>query len=655
MDKELSLQTLEKKLIESERKVAVIQKKNKELNSENERLKNEIHSYRELILSSPSMITLLKGKELLIQTANKPILDFWEKSEKVIGKPLIEVHPDIREQGLESLLHGVLDTGEPQYGYEMPVYITRKDKKELVYFNFIYQPQKNRHNQIDSVAVIAQEVTPKAKYHEKIKESEFKFRQLIHSSNSLIAILRGKDMIVEIANDAIKSVWGKGSEIEGEPLFEILPEMIGQGMPEIFNKVYETGEAYVAQERPIMHDHKGKMKLGYFDFVYQPQHNIHGKVDGVAVIAQDVTQHGILNKKIRESEKEFRDLVNFMPHKISMISATGEPIFYNNSWVSYTGKSFEKLVENPWQSLIHPDDRQLAEELVAKSLESGEDMDVELRIFNKDGKAKWHLARATAIRNEEGVISSWIASNTEIHKLKEEEKRKEDFLKLVSHELKTPVTSIKGYIQLLLSMLPSEEKEERDNEKIPVKPYLNKIEIQIERLIRLISEMLDLSRIEQKELQLKKESFSLNEHVENIIEDISYSNKEVQIELEHKNQCEVYADKDRIGQVIINFVTNAFKYSPNGNKVIIKVFERKDDHVGVSIKDFGIGIAKKEQNKIFKRFYRIAGNKDYTYAGFGIGLYLSNEIIKRHSGEIIVHSEVGEGSEFIFTLPINKD
>ena len=286
-------------------------------------------------------------------------------------------------------------------------------------------------------------------------------------------------------------------------------------------------------------------------------------------------------------------------------------------------------------------------------LTHGHDLDKEIRLRNKKGEYKWHICRATGIKDEEGKITSWISSCTEIQKIKEEEQRKEDFLKLVSHELKTPVTSIKGYVQLLLSVLPKKALE--DEKLLPVKPYLHRIETQVERLIRLISEMLDLSRIEQRELQLKREKFNLNQQVEYIIEDITYSNKDVQIELEHQCQCDVYADKDRIGQVIINFVTNALKYSPDNNKVQIKVFHEQEDNVAVSVKDFGIGIAEEEQDKIFKSFYRIAGNKDDTYAGFGIGLYLSSEIIKRHNGKIFVKSELGEGSEFTFIIPLNHN
>jgi len=653
MDKESDPQNLLDKLAESERKLTDLQKENDKINSENEELKNDVHSYRELILSSPSMITLLKGKDLIIQTANKPILDFWQKDEKVVGKPLIEVHPEIREQGLEALLHNVLESEKPQYGYEMPVHISRENKKDLAYFNFVYQPQKNRQNKIEEVAVIAQEVTPKAIYHSNIKKNEFKFRQLIDSSDSLLAIFIGDNYVIDVANNPIREVWGKGLDVIGKPLFELLPELKTQGIKELLDGVYNTGIPYHDKEVAVELVIHGKPEIRYFDITYQPQKDPCGNIIGVANYAADVTRQALLNKKISESEKEFRELVNFMPHKIAMSNAEGEPVFFNNSWINYTGRSVQDLLENSWQELIHPDDREFTKQLINQGLQTGEDIEIELRIYNREKRAKWHLARATAIRNDEGVINSWIISNTEIHKLKEEEKRKEDFLKLVSHELKTPVTSIKGYVQLLLAMLPKQNGEA--DKKLTIKPYLNRIESQVERLIRLLTEMLDMSKIEQNELELKNERFNLNDHVEEVIEDITYSHKDIQIELNHEFNCEVVADRNRIGQVIINLVTNAVKYSPNTKHIQIRIYEYKAKFVGITIKDFGIGIAPKEQNKIFKRFYRVSGNKDDTYDGFGIGLYLSKEIIKRHHGKIYVNSEIGKGSEFTFVLPLNRN
>ena len=501
---------------------------------------------------------------------------------------------------------------------------------------------QNKNNRLEK------EISSCKEYTHNLKEEMFHLKSLFNSSTSLITFLRGPHYIVEFANKPIRDVWGKGDDVIGKPLFEIIPEVREQGIEDYLNQVFYEGEPYHAEGLPLEHKVNGKMIRSSFDFTYMPQYGPDKNIIGIGVVAQDVTSREVLHQKIKKSEKEFRELIDFMPHKISLTDADGKSVFYNRCWLEYTGLTLEEFIQKPWTEIVHPEEQEKVEDHVRNCLNKGEDIDLEIRILNKNNDYKWHLYRAIPVKDENGVISSWISSSTEIQKLKAEEQRKEDFLKLVSHELKTPVTSIKGYVQLLQSMVPKET----ERKDVPIKPYLTRIEDQIERLIRLISEMLDLSRIESNELELKREEFSLNEHVEQIIEDLSYTHQDVQIELNHSFETSVFADKDRIGQVVINFITNALKYSPGTKKVKVNVF-RKQKEVAVSVKDFGIGIKRDDLKNIFKRFYRVANKNDNTYAGFGIGLYLSNEIIERHNGKITVQSNIGEGSEFTFTLPLN--
>lgn len=612
---------------------------------------SEEENLKESILDNLHYPLLILDTELKVIFANKIYKRiFSSEGESITGEYLCELGEkqwDI--PSLRRVLESIIPFQSSMTNFEVTFKAGGSEEKCLLLNAKKINLKKFKK---DYILLSMEDISERKKAINELKESEHRLREMIHSSNSLIAILRGPDMIIEIANDAIKKVWGKGTDVEGTSLFDLLPEIVDQGMPEIFRNVYETGEVFVAHESPIMHTKDGKMILGYFDFIYQAQRDSNGNIEGVSVIATEVTNQAILNKKIKKNEKEFRELVNFMPHKISLTDGEGNPIFYNESWLDYVGKTFSDFKEQSYTDIIHPDDRERIKKEVEKSLSNGADLDVEVRLQDKKGNYQWHISKATPVRDEDGIINSWITSSTEIQKLKEEEQKKEDFLKLVSHELKTPVTSIKGYVQLLLSMLKNNGE---SGKALPVKPYLNRIETQVERLIRLISEMLDLSRIEQNELELKTEKFNLNKHVEEIVEDLTYSNKNIKIELEHKYDCDVYADKGRIGQVIINFVTNALKYSPDSNRVNIKIYDHDNDQVAVSVKDFGIGISEKEQHQIFKRFYRVAGNKDDTYSGFGIGLYLSNEIIERHNGKIFVKSELGQGSEFTFTIPLNQN
>lgn len=230
-------------------------------------------------------------------------------------------------------------------------------------------------------------------------------------------------------------------------------------------------------------------------------------------------------------------------------------------------------------------------------------------------------------------IKSKIAAN----------KQKDDFLAIASHELKTPLTSVKGYIHILTSLI-------RKGEEVSALNILKKTERQINKMTKLIHNFLDISRLESSQLQLEKDEFDLNELV---LETINYynlpENKE-RLKFVAGNIPKVFADKSKISQVIDNYLSNALKYSPADQSVLFKTtFE--NGSVIVSVTDKGIGINESSKEKIFQRFYRAENMKNATASGFGIGLYLSTEIIKLHNGKTWFVSEEGKGSTFYFSIP----
>lgn len=652
MDKDLNIEELKKELKFAREYIEKLEKKNSSLQFENnEHLPGSGEDLKDSVIDNIHNPLLVLKEDLQVVFANKMYhKTFGSNDEITKGKRVYEIGNGLWNiPQLRNVLETILPSKSSMRDFELK--INTRGREQYIILN---AKEIKLFSSNEKYILLSFENITKRKFAEKeLKKNEQLYHELISSSTIAFAIFKGPHHIIDKANESMIKLWGKGEDVFNKPILEVLPEVEDQGIIELLDQVYQTGEPFYASQLPVDLIIDGKLQKKYFDFTYQPQRDENGNIIGVADIARDVTEEALLSQKIKRSENEFRELVNFMPHKISLADADGNPVFYNKNWLDYVGKNLEEFLAEPWTAKIHPEEKEEMEKIVANCLATGSDLEKDLRLKNKHGEYEWHMCRATAIKDENAKITSWISSCTQIEKIKKEEQRRDDFLKLVSHELKTPVTSIKGYVQLLLSMLPKDNTEA--NKKLIIKPYLNRIETQVERLIRLISEMLDLSRIEQKELQLKKEKFSLNKQVELIIEDITYSKKDVQIEIEHQCECDVYADKDRIGQVIINFVTNALKYSPESNKVQIKVYHEQEDNVAISVKDFGIGIAKKEQEKIFKRFYRVSGNNDDTYAGFGIGLYLSNEIIQRHHGRIFVKSEIGKGSEFTFILPLNHN
>ena len=339
-----------------------------------------------------------------------------------------------------------------------------------------------------------------------------------------------------------------------------------------------------------------------------------------------------------------------MPEKVSTADPAGIVTYYSRNWEDYTGISRERFYNEGYGMLMHPDEVEALTKRWQHSVKTGDDFEVELRLRNRAGAYHWHLSRASAVRDDQGNIIKWIGSMTDIQKMKEDDQRKGDFIGMVSHELKTPITSIKGYVQMLLSML--ENIPETQLAGLPLRSFLSRIDSQVISLTRLITEMLDLTRLETGKLELRKELFSLDHLVNKTIQDIMFINTKYVIRIHAGVMGNVYGDEDRIGQVLINLINNAIKYSDDTNPVDVYIHQLRHNQISVSIKDYGIGIDRADQEKIFERFYRAVGESGRTYPGFGIGLFIVKEIMERHQGSITLESEKGKGSLFTITLPL---
>jgi PAS domain S-box-containing protein len=367
---------------------------------------------------------------------------------------------------------------------------------------------------------------------------------------------------------------------------------------------------------------------------------------------RDITEIRKAEIELRKSEENFRQLAELLPDKISTADASGNATYFSKNWAEYSGVSLEELFKVGWSQLIHPDDIQAVEKSWMKAVDTGTNFEKEFRLKDKYGVFRWHLSRATSVKDEQGIIQKWIANITDIQKLKEEDQRKSDFIAMVSHELKTPVTSIKGYVQFLLHMLSQNATEPVTS--LPLQYSLTRIDTQVLRLSRLITELLDLTKLETGKLDLQKELFDVEILVTQTVQDIRFTHTKHPINFHPLFTGKVFADKDRIEQVLINLINNAMKYSEAESPVDIYIRKQGDDSISISVKDHGIGIDEKEQGKIFERFYRSVGRSEQTYAGFGIGLFIAKDIIERHNGSISVHSKKGEGATFTFTLPLAK-
>jgi two-component system CheB/CheR fusion protein len=221
-----------------------------------------------------------------------------------------------------------------------------------------------------------------------------------------------------------------------------------------------------------------------------------------------------------------------------------------------------------------------------------------------------------------------------------------DFISLASHELKTPITSLKMYIQAL-------DRQYAKQGEMSLQTFFAKIDRQINKLSLLINDLLDISKIQHGKLEFSMDAIDLTSLVKDTVDAVQEMARKHTITVEGEIKKKVYADQDRIYQVLTNLLTNAIKYSPKADNVIVRLVPEKEAAV-VTVQDFGIGIDSNQQKKIFNQFYRVENTEQQTFPGLGMGLYISQEIIKRHNGLMRVVSSKGEGSQFTFTLPYSQ-
>ncbi|PRY50337.1 PAS domain S-box-containing protein [Arcticibacter pallidicorallinus] len=262
-----------------------------------------------------------------------------------------------------------------------------------------------------------------------------------------------------------------------------------------------------------------------------------------------------------------------------------------------------------------------------------------------------HSRPAMFSRNQENLVAgvaAQAATALDNAKLYEEVRalnaKKDEFIGLASHELKTPLTSMKGFLQIL----------ERNESGELNRAFIKKALKQLNKISSLVSDLLDVSKIQSGKLYLDFETFDLQTLLHEVIELVQFTSETHEIELDSDSiVLPVQADKQRIEQVIINLISNAIKYSPDASKVLIRV-RKTDLEVRVGIQDFGFGIETEQLENIFARFFRVESLASHI-SGLGIGLFITKEIVERHKGRIWVESEHGKGSEFFFTLPLIRE
>lgn len=480
----------------------------------------------------------------------------------------------------------------------------------------------------------------------QVEAERQRIQGLLMQAPAMITVLRGPEHVFELANPLYMRAVGMDREIVGKPIRQALPELEGQGFFELLDRVYTTGEPYYGNELLVRLDRTGHGALEdrYFNFVYQPSRSVSGDIDGILVHAVDVTDLVESRRLAEESERRFRLLADNMSQFAWMADGTGSIFWYNQRWYDYTGTTLDEMRGWGWKAVHHPDHVERVVAKISACFQSGEVWEDTFPLRGKDGAYRWFLSRAIPIHDAHGTVIRWFGTNTDITRQRELEQEKDGFIAIASHELKTPVASLKLYAQALGRQF-RKAGDERTAQ------LLEKMDGQLNKLTSLITDLLDVTKIEGGKLQMQVTTFEYGDLVREVVEEVQRTATRHTIEVaDIPAPLTLTGDRDRIGQVLTNLLTNAVKYSPQADKVLVDVAPR-DGAVITSVRDFGIGIPRAKRPHVFERFFRVGGDEQAATPGLGLGLYISAEIVKRHHGRIWVGSEDGQGSTFAFALP----
>jgi len=537
-------------------------------------------------------------------------------------------------------------------GFMVP--LNRNGFVEECYFDFSYSPIRNEDGKPGGILVTVIETTNKNKAEnelkdakerklseEALKESEERFRTMADNISQLAWMTDETGWIFWYNKRWFEYTGTTIEEMEGWGWGKVHHPDYVEAVEKKFRKMIEKGKIW--EDTFPLRASDGSYR--WFLSRAVPVKNENGEVIRWFGTNTDITEIIRFEQELKTSETRFRMFADSMPQIVWAADTNGNFTYINKAFYNYTGISNSDKIKEKWIDIIHPEDREESIQEWDECIKSGREFNLEHRFRNHDGHYRWQLSRAVLLKDANGNIETWVGTSTDIQEIKELDQQKDQFISIASHELKTPITSIKGYIQILLSTY----NESRDEF---LKKSLTAVDKQIVKITNLISDLLDLSKLKLGNLHLAKESFNMNELIEEVVEEIKLINKDYQIDVTFQTDAKIFADRERLAQVILNFLTNAIKYSPKNKLIQVKSF-LKDNNITVVVKDQGIGINKKSHEKIFERFYRVEGKNEETYPGFGIGLFISSEIIRRHNGKIGVRSTPGKGSEFYFSLPID--
>lgn len=558
---------------------------------------------------------------------NKQAADLIEQPrEEVLGKNVWELFPEAVDLPF----------------YQKAQYAVRE--QQPTHFEAFYPPlnkwfESTIYPSEEGITVVSHDITNLRKTREDIVNSEARFRRIV-DSNMIGIIFWDTEGNISEANEAFLEMLGYTREdlrAGAIKWAELNPNEYGEDDQRTLKNLRQTGMIADASEREFIHRNGSRIPVlirGTFLDASQQE--------GVSFVL-DITRQKQAQTRLQQQMQEFLTLAENIPDIVTRLDHDFHYLYVNPAIEKITGIPALQFHGKSYREVGLPEDRcTFFDQYLAQVFKTGEPVTVTYSFIERDGE-RHYLSSLVPEVNAEGEIASVLVITRDVTASKELEMRKDHFISMASHELKTPITALKWMTQLLKRRMAKQGIPE------PLE-FLTKMEVQIDRLTRLVNELLDVSKIQAGRLDYIEEQVDIDALIKETIETLQPANPQHTLVLVGTSHATVRGDKDHLEQVLTNLITNAVKYSPQAAKVDISV-ATSCDAVQINVRDYGAGIPKAYQEKIFDRFYRVLDDKNRGVVGLGMGLYIASEIVKRHNGKITVASEEGKGATFSILLP----
>jgi PAS domain S-box-containing protein len=616
-----------------------------------EALQAEEQRFR-MVWESASDAMSLSDREGRVLAANPAYYQLYGfKPEDVLGQPFSIIFSKEQQAWAQALYQATFESEKRDASIESTV-VRADGTIRIVETSYDFLVQHGRR--IAMISII-RDITERKQAQEQLQASEERFRALLERSADAISLLDKEGRRLYATPASARILGYEPTEYVGEETF-------GQIHPDDVQQVRHVFAAIIQQPGKSLPAHfRVRHKHGSWVWIEGTGTNLldHPSVQGVVVNYRDITERKHLEEALRQSKEQLEVILQNIADGISVQEPSGGIVYMNEAGAklcgytspaevmrapdfqtqhAYTLQRFEirDAQGKPFPFSELPRSRALRGEQAPQAIVQYYDRVSQTR--------RWSLVRAQPIVDEDGQVQLAVTIFSDITEAFEAEQRKDEFIGMASHELKTPITTAKGLTQLVKRKLEKQGATE-------LTKVMTTIETQLNRLTKLVNELLDVSKIQAGRLDYAEEPIDIDELIQSIVDTAQLTSTTHTITVQGTSYKHVLGDRDRLEQVFLNLISNAVKYSPQADTVAIRI-TTSQEKVIVCVQDFGVGIPQEHQGKIFERFYRVADETTKAFPGLGMGLYISSEIVKRHGGEITVESEEGKGSLLTVSLPV---